>query len=223
MSTLKTVGAIALAFVVFVVVALVLLGHGLFSVGTAVVEQANAPVEQTVTMDGPTTVITLPLQPRYGLVFDVSGMTCEPEGQKDFLFDRVIVEGVDNVLTEVMCSAGRCQLSIEMGEHGETPSAVYAYILEEDGECIKQSLPDQKPEVTGYAAVIEMTPELEARLGVVGRKFKVRSVNSTGVSSWQIMGTKKVELSYDKQLSSDSLTIDGKPVATLRFSENPAP
>jgi hypothetical protein len=218
MSTWKTLGWIVLAFVIFLGVSAVMLGYGVFSAGSAVVEQANAPVEQTVTMAGQTPVITVSLQPGYGLVFDGVGPTCRPDGQRDNLFfESVIVEGVDNTLTTSTCSAGHCRLVIDIGEHGETSPAVYAYLKDGDGVCVKQSLPDRKPEVTGYSVMIEMTPDLKARLGIEGDQYEVRSISSTSVSSWQIMGTKKVQLGYDRPVSSDGLTIDGKRVAMLRF------
>ncbi len=200
---------ILVVFVLLVMLIVSVVGFTYFAgkaVISAVEETANKEVMQKVSSTDAQTTIQLPLQKEYGVVikgyskcFNSAGMGNEPA-------------------TSSFCSNGNCEITVTL-DTASIPETVNLYV-EEGNECKLREFPvGDDINVINYFVKLEMTEELKDLLEIQSDKYSVASLNSKGRSSYQMMGTKKVILNYDKNVPiSDTLTIDDQPKASIVFN-----
>jgi hypothetical protein len=216
MQFLKWLAIITVATILSFVLMIFLLGYGVTKGAEAIADAANEAVTQTVVTTGNGTTLYVPLHEAKGLRFDHVALCTPPEHQNDNFFHQVIA--VDASSTSMACSNGVCTVTIGIPEHKTAPSSVFMYLRGSNGACEKKALSSQGHlTILGWKATIEFTDTLKHALGIAGDDYDISSSSSTGQMSWQLMGTKKVTLSYDIKPLSDLLIINGKPAAKIRF------
>ena len=208
----KMNGFIKFILVVFVLLVMLIIsavGFTYFTakaVITAVEETANEEVLQKISSTDGQTTIQLPLQKEYGMVikgyskcFNSAGMSNEPT-------------------TSSFCSNGNCEITVTFDDL-IFPETVELFV-EQGNECVAKEFKAGKDvEIVNYFAKVEMTEELKELLAIESDKYRVGSLNSKGRSSFQMMGTKKVILNYNKSVPlSDVLTIDDQHKASIVFN-----
>jgi len=200
---------ILVVFVLLIMLIISVVGFTYFAgkaVISAVEETANEEVTQKVSSTDGQTTIQLPLQKEYGIVirgyrkcFNSAGMGSEPS-------------------TSSFCTNGKCEITVTL-DTASIPKTVNLYV-EQGNECKLKEFPvGDDINVVNYFAKLEMTEELKDLLEIQNDRYSVASLNSRGRSSYQMMGTKKVILNYEKNVPiNDTLTIDEQPKASIIFN-----
>lgn len=216
MKLLKLIVIITGIAALSVILIIILMGYGITKGAEAVVEAANPDVTQKIIRTDSKTIVLVPLHDVTGIQYEHMALCTPPERQNDQFFKQVIAEQASS--TSTTCANGLCTVSIGIPEHQNGPDAVFIYAMDTDGQCIKRAL-TTKGHITilKRRATIEFTDELKHALGITSDAYEISSKNSTGRMAWQLMGTKKVTLSYNKKPGSDVLFIDGKAAAEIQF------
>lgn len=176
----------------------------LFYAGKAVVDAddtiAKEEVIQRVKRNDDKVLIHVPLQKELGFIirgekkcFNSAGFSNEP-------------------LTSSFCHNGMCKIPVAFD--GKVPNDVSIYV-EKGNECTLETFNvGDKEEVVK----LDMSPELLDLLKINEEQYDIGSLYSTGHSSYQIMGSKKVNLHYGKKVVlNDVLTINEQPKASIIF------
>jgi hypothetical protein len=216
MKFLKIAGIVAGAVVLLVVITVTLIGFGVAKSAEAIVETANKEVVQEIVRNGGKTTIVVPLIEKVGLKYE-NVKLCTPKEHADEMFFEPVVAGT-GLLPSTSCVNGSCTVLISMDSVQNAPEDVFMYVQDSSGQCEKTRFSTKGHfEALGYQATIEFTDELVQALGITNADYRVGSMNSKGIASWQIMGTKKASLSYASKMASDSLKIDDQIKAQIRF------
>lgn len=216
MQFLKWLAIITGATILSFVLMIFLLGYGITKGAEAIVDAANSEVTQQFVTSGTETTVIVPLRAKEGFRFDHVALCTPPEHQNDKFFHQVIADGASS--TSNACSNGVCTATVGITAHESAPHTVFLYLRDSNGVCEKNAVSTQGHfTVLGWEATIEFTDALKHALGITGDNYDISSSSSTGRMSWQIMGTKKVTLSYDTKPRSDLLIINEKPAAKIQF------
>jgi hypothetical protein len=220
MSFFNIVGIAAALIVLTVILILALFGFGVssavWSVASSVNKAANASVQQKIDIRNDHVTIIVPLVTEKGIRIDNIAL-CNPRQKKDDTFLDPVIQG-DGLSSGYACSNGNCTVTFNVENGDLVPAYVHLSVKSADGQCKTKRFRAKNHLTTlGYKATIEFTDTLLKSLDLHQTDFKVGSTHNSGYSSWQLMGTKKTSFSYRKKVPSDSLTIDGRIKADIRF------
>lgn len=175
-----------------------------------IVEEANEPVTQTVSIVNNKVDITVPLQKEIGLSYGSLDI-CRPE-DKDMFFNPVSLENAS-----YSCFNNHCVItSDDITSINHAPVSFTVYHKDYKNDCVPKELSSVGHlGITGYDATIEFTEELKNMLHIANDDYKVESDKNSGLTVWKIMGTRKSKFDYHKKVTEDTLIIDDKRVATI--------
>jgi hypothetical protein len=216
MKFFKIAGIIIAVIALFVVTVVTVVGFGVAKTAEAVVETANQEVVQEIMhADGQTTIV-VPLIEEMGIKYENIALCTPPEHAEEMFFESVVAgSGLSAGST---CFNHNCTVSIGADDIQNIPEDIFMYVQDASGQCKKRRFATEGHIATlGYKATIEFTDELMQALGIDGDDYHVSSTNSMGYSAWQLMGTKKVSLSYPAKLPSDNLKINEQVKARIQF------
>ena len=213
---IKIIGITILTILIIAGALFFVMGGAVLSMFKTIDLSANKSVISSITINGSKVSIHVPLMTQYSLVYpDIT--LCTPEDKKDDgFFNNIVADGYS---TSYSCVNDQCKISIDIEDPKKYPKTIEVYTKDDKNSCKKKTIHMQEPEPAGYYATIEMTPKLLSRLNITDGEYDVKSQLSNGNESWQIMGTKKVKLSYDTPPTSDVLLINGEPQASIVFDD----
>jgi hypothetical protein len=216
MKFLKIAGIVIGVIAAFVVIVITVLGFGIAKSAEAVVEAANQEVVQEIVQAGGKTTIVVPLAEETGIKYDNIKL-CKPQEHAEEMFFESVVVG-SGLSPSTSCVNDNCTVSIGMDNSQNAPEDIFMYVRDAGGQCEKTRFSTKGHfDTLGYKATIEFTDGLVQALGVNSGDYQVSSMYSNGYTSWQLMGTKKVSLSYTTKTASDTLMIDGRAKAEIQF------
>jgi hypothetical protein len=216
MRLLKLIVMITGATALTGIVLIMLMGYGITKGAEAIVEKANPDVEQEIVYADGKPRIIVPLRNSTGVQYEHVALCTPPERQNDNFFKRVTAEKASS--TSTMCVDGFCTVTIGIPEHQEKPHAVFMYVRGLNGACKKKAFTTKDHfTILERKATIEFTDELKHALGISGDAYEISSEHSAGRMEWQLMGTKKVTLSYPEKPASDVLFINAEAAAEIQF------
>ena len=82
--------------------------------------------------------------------------------------------------TSSQCTNGACTMTVEFGN--DVPKMVALCVKQGDDCLLKYFDVPQNPEVVGYTASFELTPEIKSRLGIHSWEDKIEFENANGFS-----------------------------------------
>jgi len=210
MKFFKILGIIIVSTLVIGGLAIGIMGFSLFKGAEALSDVANQEVTQKIKEVGNNIVLEVPLVEEVALRYSNISI-CKPEGENAF-FKSVLLEGSEGY----SCFNNNCDISVN--DYTKLPKSFDMYVYDTNKNCKKVKFDTEDHLTTsGYSVIIEFTDELLNKLNIVKKDYKVKSENSNGYSSWQIMGTKKVKFSYNQKIEMDVLLIDGNNKASIEL------
>ena len=82
--------------------------------------------------------------------------------------------------TSTQCTNGACTMTVEFGN--DIPKMVALCVKQEDDCVLRYFDVPQNPEVVGYTASFELTPEIKSRLGIQDQGDRIKFENANGFS-----------------------------------------
>jgi hypothetical protein len=218
MQVLKIIAILLVSIAVIVAIAIGGLGYGVVKAGQGIIEEVNKPIVQKVENNNGEVTVIVPLKEKKGLKYEGVSL-CTPLEHKDEMFFKSIIVSDSLLSPRYICTNGICIVSIEAKYPESLPSNIAMYVTD-GGICKKVNFPTNGHLATlGYETTIEFTDELLLALNMVDSNFKVKSQISENISSWQMMGTKKVNIDYNTKVSTDNLKIDDLIKAKIIFKK----
>jgi len=186
----------------------------LYQGGKDIVNEANEPVTQSISLVNNSVVISVPLEKEIGLSYESLDI-CRPE-DKDMFFNPISLKSAS-----YSCSNNHCIItSDDIKSINDAPTSFTVYQKDNNNNCVLTELSTKGHiGIIGYHATIEFTEELKNMLHIVNDDYKVESDKNSGLIVWKIMGTRKSKFDYNKKVTEDTLIIDDKRVATISYNE----
>jgi len=187
------------------------------SVVSSIDDNLNAKVEQSVFLQDGNVIINVPVQKEIGIKVENLDV-CTPKSTDSFDINNQWYKiDISSVNSSKGCFNGSCEVSLT-GDLISSSNSFSLLIKQSDGSCSWTEFASKDYLKTiSYSATIEFTQQLLNLTELNSSKFDVKSNSSSGYSSWQIMGTKKVKFTYSKKPDMDILTVNGKRIAKIIF------
>ena len=215
MKIFKVVKVFLIVIVSIIVWLLLTLLTSVISCTRDVDDMVNGPVTQSVEDVNQSIHIIVPLHVNRGLIYEDTQVCSSPK--RPSFSANVLREDGQRVSYLGSCDNTECTLYVYLdGE--EIPPYLYIY-TKEKGECTKKRYSTLGHKgIIDYTATIEFTEALKQRFNLENvTMYDVGSTKNSGMSSYQIMGTKKVKFTYKERVPSDELQIDDKIKAKIIF------
>ena len=151
----------------------------------------------------------LPLSKNYGLVlnnFEMCPLFLPDSFERDTRCQKN-----NTYTTSGHCFNGSCDITVEFGS--SYPESVDVCVKKGD-DCIRQTFDvPQNPEVVGYTATIDLTPERKEKLGIYSWEDKVELKGARGYDSKGDIYT----FYYDEQPIGDELLVNDQVQLKVKF------
>lgn len=113
------------------------------------------------------------------------------------------------------CTNGKCSMTVEFGD--DVPKLAALCVKQGDDCVLKYFDVPKPPEVIGYTASFELTPEIKSQLGIQGWEDKITFENANGYSLEDDIYT----VSYSSLPTEDNLLVNDKFKLKVKFQLAP--
>ena len=113
--------------------------------------------------------------------------------------------------TSSQCTNGQCTMTVEFGN--DVPKMVALCVKQGDDCLLKYFDVPQNPEVVGYTASFELTPEIKSQLGIQRREDRIKFENANGFSLEDDIYT----VYYKSMPAEDNLLVNGQFKLKVKF------
>lgn len=212
MTFLRYIAVFILIIALLIILFFAMLGFGIFSSAKSIVDLANQDINQTIFKTNNQINIIVPLKEEIGIRYKNINL-CSIEDKED-----LTIVSIAGTTSSTCCLNDICTVTIELNEDTKIPSHIYMY-ENSTGVCKKTKFQTEGHIVPiNYAATIEFTDELLQMSNIdESKEYNVKSMNSNGTFSYQLLGSKKVSLSYEKKIKSDILLVDKKEIVNIIY------
>ena len=117
--------------------------------------------------------------------------------------------------TSSSCMNGNCSMTVEFGD--EIPESVALCVKQGDNCVLKHFNVPKNPEVVGYTASFELTPEIKSQLDIQSWEDEITFENANGHSLEDNIYT----VSYESMPIEDNLMVNGQVKLKVKFKPVP--
>lgn len=190
-------------------------GSAIIFVAINIKTKKYCSTKQSIIINNESIVINLPIKKHYGVNIKTEKEMCDLKDEKGYLQSLL---KVDNSKSETInCDNNVCEISIELSDgYKDIKNAKFNY-KKSNGTCAWENITSEA-EIISYSVLLEINDELKEKLMIKSEKNPIfTTMYNDSVFIYNVDGVKKARFSYEDNIKSDFLMLNGNIVAKLNI------